>query len=369
MIEVLTDNGFQPFDGVLYKGEKETVKLAFDDGSYIIVTPDHKLLTSSGDTEVSELKIYSKVVSESGYKTIIRKEHVGEKHVYDLLNTGDTHRYVTNGVISHNCKFITQSYTLLDPFFLSNAINKLIKKPIKIIDKVRWFKKPEANKVYAVALDPAAGTRKDYAAIQVLEVPSMVQIAEWRSNSSTPKNQVRVLRDIMYDIEDALYDTGEQLDDPEIYYAVETNGVGLAAYRTIIETGEENFPGIFIKQKRTKANKSRVKTKGICMTNALKANMAVKLKQMLEYGMMDISSEALITELKFFINKGDNKFEAENGYNDDLVMSLLLALAVVEEVKAFLDEEDAEVLMDILEEYDTLDDEEIEEPLPLYLGL
>ena len=46
------------------------------------------------------------------------------------------------------------------------------------------------------ALDPAMGTGGDFAAIQIIELPTYKQIGEWRHNQTAIPGQIRILRDI-----------------------------------------------------------------------------------------------------------------------------------------------------------------------------
>ena len=43
--EVLTDDGYKSFKGVMYKGMEDSVKLTFDDNTELICSTDHELLT------------------------------------------------------------------------------------------------------------------------------------------------------------------------------------------------------------------------------------------------------------------------------------------------------------------------------------
>ena len=66
--------------------------------------------------------------------------------------------------------------------------------------QTRWYKKPTKEFTYAVALDPSMGTGGDNAAIQVFELPSYEQVAEWQHNT-TASAQVRIPKDICTHIE------------------------------------------------------------------------------------------------------------------------------------------------------------------------
>ena len=80
------------------------------------------------------------------------------------------------------------------------------------------------------------GTGGDYSAIQVFELPSYTQVAEWRHNPTAIPGQIRVLADICKYIESTT-------NAPQsIYWSVENNGLGEAALIVIHDFGEENIP-------------------------------------------------------------------------------------------------------------------------------
>jgi len=98
-----------------------------------------------------------------------------------------------------NCEFIINDETLIAPA-------KLIElegiEPSYKTGQVRWYKTPQAGKIYVVALDPSLGTGGDPSAIQVWEANTNEQVAEWRHNKTTIPEQIRILADICKHIND-----------------------------------------------------------------------------------------------------------------------------------------------------------------------
>ena len=76
---------------------------------------------------------------------------------------------------------------------------------------------------------------------------------------------------------------------------------------------------------------------------------------------MTISSRALAAELKVFVSRS-NTFEARPGQRDDLVMSLILALRMIEFVSTWDDQSHAAVTSNINDEDDSYDS-----PMPLFI--
>ena len=124
------------------------------------------------------------------------------------------------------CKFVSEDETLINPMVLTNltAIDPLFK-----MGEMRWFSEPIANHIYGATLDPSMGTGSDYSAIQVFDMTSMEQIAEWRHNKTITQDQVELLRRALLYIHHTLASDPAQVGDPEIYWSVENNSLGEAA--------------------------------------------------------------------------------------------------------------------------------------------
>lgn len=224
----------------------------------------------------------------------------------------------------HGCEFLIFDETLISSSCLLDMEGT---NPIEKQGQVRWFKRPVKGNTYLVALDPSLGTGGDYAAIQVLELPSCIQVAEWQHNRTIIQAQVRVLKEICGYIYDQI---GTETD---IYYSLENNTLGEAALVTLSELGEENIRGIFLSEPAKQGTARRYR-KGFTTTNKSKLVACAKLKTMIEYKKMVINSHNLISEFKNFVASGGS-YAAKPGETDDLVMSLLLAVRMVQILQNF----------------------------------
>lgn len=217
-----------------------------------------------------------------------------------------------------NCKFLIFDETLINSFCLSalDSIDPMYKQ-----GQVRWFTKPKPGHQYLVALDPSLGTGGDPAAIQVLELPDCIQVAEWQHNKTKIQQQVGILKEICQFIYD------EIRTETDIYYSVENNTLGEAALITISELGEENIRGTFMSEP-ARAGHSRAYRKGFTTTNKTKLAVCAKFKNMLEIKKLTINSSNTISELKTFVASGSG-YAAKIGETDDLVMALLLTIRMI----------------------------------------
>jgi hypothetical protein len=214
--------------------------------------------------------------------------------------------------------------------------------PVQKQGQVRWYKKPEKNHTYVVGLDPSLGTGGDPAAIQILELPGLKQIGEWQHNKTPIQRQVAILQEITQYIYDC---TGSATD---IYYSVENNTLGEAALISINEIGEENIRGIFLSEPH-KSGQSRAYRKGFNTTNRSKVAVCAKFKSLVENRKLHLASKNLISELKNFVAVGVS-FKAKIGETDDLVMSMLLCVRMMQALQNY-DSKLDDIMRDSGEEY------------------
>jgi hypothetical protein len=222
------------------------------------------------------------------------------------------------------CEFLTEDEILIDPQVL-----ELIKSRNEIskIGDIRWFSHPEPNKTYVVGLDPATGTGGDAAAIEVFQLPEMIQVAEWRDNNTPTTGQLRILLQILRYIDQTLRTNKSQRGAPEIYWTIENNGMGQATLDGIEETGEDAFPGIFVHEPK-KLGRPGSRRKGMSTQNKTKLAACSKFKSLIESGRIEIFSQLLIRELKFYVRSGEG-FSAKWGETDNLIAATLLCVRIM----------------------------------------
>ena len=230
-----------------------------------------------------------------------------------------------------NCEFIIADETLIAP---AKLIDLAGREPLYKTGQVRWFKRPEPDRIYAVGLDPSLGTGGDPAAIQVFEANTTEQVAEWRHNKTDIPTQVRILADIIKHINEHVKNSAN------IYYSIENNTIGEAALISIAEYGEENIEGYFLSESGTAAGR-RVR-KGFNTTNKPKLAACAKLKHLIESKRMQINSASLISELKNFVAAGSG-YAAKPGETDDLVMATVLVVRMLQLLQSYHTELDEQM--------------------------
>ena len=224
----------------------------------------------------------------------------------------------------HDCEFVIYEETLINALKLVSLEGV---DPVRTMGQVRWYKHPHPSCTYVVSLDPSAGTGGDYSAIQVLELPTMEQVAEWQHNKTPVEGQMRTMMEIMQYL--------RELQVKQIYWSVENNTIGEAALVVIRDTGEESFPGEFLHEPKKVAGKRA--RKGFHTSHRTKMEACLSFKRYVETDKIKIRSKALLSEIKNFVAKG-NSFSAKPGEHDDLVMSLLLGVRMIDYIATFEDE-------------------------------
>ena len=249
----------------------------------------------------------------------------------------------------HQCEFVIYDETLISPLKLLNL--KGIDPIMKTNSQVRWYQLPKAQHIYAVTLDPSAGTGGDNSAIQVVDVTSMTQVAEWCHNLTPVEGQIKVLMEILCFLRDH--------GCSQLYWTVENNSIGEASLVVIRDTGEETFPGEFVHEpKKVHGKRAR---KGFHTGHRSKMEACLSFKRLVENDKIKLLSKPLISELKTFVAR-NNSFSAKPGEMDDMVMSMMLNVRVISFVSSFEDNIYENVNSSL---QTTLDDDEYDGPLPI----
>lgn len=312
-LEILTDSGWEKFDGLTNKGVMHTITIKLE-GTEVTLTPDHHVfLNTLEKIPADKLKSGDLVLTLSGIKKILSIKENKLETVYDLVNVGKNKRFYASEVLCSNCEFIVADETLINPntLLMLESVEPEFKH-----GQVRWFSKPKKGNIYAVGLDPSLGTGGDPAAIQIFDATNTTQIGEWKHNRTDIPNQIKLLADINRYIV-------ECTDEPNnLYYSIENNSIGEASLISLNEYGEHNIVGTFLSERGKKR-------KGFTTTHKSKLAACAKLKTLIESKKMKIQSKASISELKTFIAHGGS-YAAKIGETDDLIMSTLLVIRMIQ---------------------------------------
>lgn len=213
-----------------------------------------------------------------------------------------------------------------DPLLISSITLQNIKPaaPIHEDRGVKFWSTVKSDSTYYVGVDIATGVEADFATIQILEFPSMIQFAEFRSN----KVNIQQLYSRVKWVLNYLLTCGneQKKKPPEVYWSFENNGVG-AAFGTLYQN-DETFPDAVLLSDQNRL--------GIATTSRNKILSCIELKNLVEKKNtgIKIHSDLLITELKNYISTGKS-YAAKRGSTDDLIAAMLVIIQLLQRAAQF----------------------------------
>ena len=214
-----------------------------------------------------------------------------------------------------DCDFNTSGDTVFYAEYLEFYEQTYIKDPLEKrgADQNLWIWEPaDYSRTYIVVADVARGDGKDYSAFHIIDIETNTQVAEYKGQLGT-KEYGHLLVGIATEYNEAML-------------VVENASIGWATIQTIIDRGYTNLY-YSSKSDATKANSYFDKymdtskmVPGFSMTSRVRPLIIGKLQEYISDQSVTIQSKRLIEEMKVFIWK-NGRAEAQQGYNDDLVMS------------------------------------------------
>jgi len=221
-----------------------------------------------------------------------------------------------------DCDFSTSGDTVIEPSTLNWYQENTVREPQEKSgpNQSYWvWHYCDAMKSYMVVADVARGDGKDYSTYHVIEVDTLVQVAEYKDQVST-KDFARMLvsraiewNNAMLVIENAnigwdVVTTIQEMGYPNLYYSPKSEiaGTQIELYVQKFDKGDGMVPGFSMNQR----------------TRPL---VIEKSRSFLEEKSVVIRSQRLLDEYRVFIWK-HGKAQALQGYNDDLVISFSTAL-------------------------------------------
>lgn len=211
------------------------------------------------------------------------------------------------------CEFIGSTNTLIHPTKIRTLV---FQNPVTKENYLDIYELPQAGKTYVISVDVAEGQEKDYSTFSVIDVTQIPykQVAKYRNNKIAPMLYPTVI-----------YTAAKKYN--EAFVLVEINSIGMQvadilhnelAYENLIKirnakgkVGQQVTPG-YTKQMQFGLKQS-VQTKKIGCAN---------LKSLIENDKLIINDADTIMELTTF-SEHKQSFAAEEGNNDDLVMTLV----------------------------------------------
>lgn len=212
------------------------------------------------------------------------------------------------------CEFIGSSNTLINP----NKLSALVFHDPKFVNEnIKIWKEPEKDHVYAICVDTSRGIGNDYSVFTVVDcsvVPYEV-VCTYRSNVISPMLFPNIIYDAATRYNRAIVlveinDIGQQVADI-LHHEMEYEGILTAEWKG--RAGQLLTAGFGGKSQQL----------GVRTTKQLKRVGCAGLKTIIENDRLVLNDFEIVKELTAFCVKGTS-YAAEEGYHDDLVMSLVL---------------------------------------------
>jgi hypothetical protein len=329
-LKIQTPTGMKSFSGMSKTWHEEVVEI-ISTSNKIICGLHHKFLVECGWCDAEHIEPgMSLTTIDGGDDPILSVKILKEpQFLYDLLDVEGGSAYMTTGVISHNCQFISSEAMLLDSLKLSYL---KAAQPIREDMGFKFWKEDFGgrDKTYLVGIDPATGTGNDFTVIQVVEFPSLEQVIELRLNQvNVPLIYAKIKWLFKF-----LRKPGKMGGRSEILWTFERNGVGEALV-ALIQNDESPDGGVYIDGVDLYSEKDN--RLGVYTTNKVKMLTCMQLKNLLEKGSKDglhIRSETLLFELQNFISVG-NTYKAKTGCTDDAVMAMTLIMKLLTRLSSY----------------------------------
>jgi hypothetical protein len=218
-----------------------------------------------------------------------------------------------------NTEFECEFLGSIDTLITSSKLKTLTyKTPIQSNAGLDVYEQPQKDHTYFMCADVSRGTSNDYSAYLVFDVTQVPYriVAKFRDNTIKPLmfpqkiyhvarayNQAFVLIEVN--------DIGEQVANA-MQFDLEYDNLVMATMRG--RAGQIMGGGF-------SGGKAQL---GVRTTKAVKKIGCSNLKAMIEHDKLIIQDFDIIAELSTYILKGKDKYEAEEGSNDDLVACLVM---------------------------------------------
>jgi hypothetical protein len=312
--EILTPDGWMPFHGIRKVTKDSSVTISAANRT-LTCSPNHPLKTPDGWILASELSTGSEIYHQDQLTSISSIETSSETiELFDVLEV-KTHEYYTNDFISHNCDFVGSIHTLISP-------SKL--KTLAYIDPIhkngegfKVYEKPEPKHTYVLCVDVSRGQNIDYSAFTIMDITTTPYklVATFKNNTMSPMV-----------FPNAIHVAAKQYNNA--YVLIEINDMGGQVAEIMhSELEYENLLSATLRGRKGQVLDGGfgggVSQFGVRMSEVVKRTGCSILKSLIEGEKILIQDFDVIKELFAFVSK-KNSFEAEVGYHDDLVMTLVI---------------------------------------------
>jgi len=318
-IKILTPYGYKSFAGI-QKLEKESISihtltksLTCSHNHPVCINFETQEYIKAGNVNVGE-QVYTK----DGYESITYIKPLGVLEVYDLVGVEDNPCYFTNGILSHNCQFLSVGDSAINDALFYELSQKCVEPSIVLEDgNYKIFEEPDSSRIYVAGVDISEGVGIDASVIQIFDITDprhIKQVAVYHNRQIPPLEFTNKLHTI-------LRNWGSPLA------LIERNNCGAQVVdRLAFDIGYEKVVSYGAKV----AGRNRPQMGMIAHTNTKQkgvANMRHFVNDMKVVEFRDIET---LKEFKEFVRYPNGTWKAKGGFHDDRVMAAMYALFILE---------------------------------------
>ena len=220
-----------------------------------------------------------------------------------------------------DCDFLASGDTVFEPDDMSFFEQTYQRDPLERrgVDGNLWvWEGVDYTKSYMVVADVARGDSTDYSAFHIFDIEQCVQVAEYKGKLS-PKDFGNILVGIASEYNDALL-------------VVENANIGWATieqilereYRNLYYSSTANMESVESYMSKFERDKL---VPGFTMSARTRPLVIAKMIEYIREKSVTIQSKRLMSEMRVFVWK-NGKAQAQDRYNDDLLMACATALYV-----------------------------------------
>ena len=242
------------------------------------------------------------------------KRHEGFEDLYEVMtekgldvdkweDTTRANMPLKQWLQEYDCEFLGTGDTYLEGYLLKRMVEEIDDDyHIKYNNKMRVWKEPLPEHEYLIGVDVSLGRDRDYSAFHIINSYTGEQVAEFYSNK-TPINELAQI----LTTEARLYNTATVI--------IERNTIGNNLIDWMFNIYE--YDNLWIDDKNDF---------GIQVTTRNREEFLARMEEYIRNNVVKINSKRAVDELLTFIVDDNGKITADQGKNDDLIMSLSIVI-------------------------------------------
>jgi len=131
--QILTPAGYKNFAGIRKVEKSEYFHIVFNNNMELDCSVEHPFIKNGNKIKANKLSIGDYIDKENNEKQYILNIDLIKKPIklYDIIEVEDGNIFNTNGIVSHNCSFLSSGRSVIDYMLIEKYKDKYQKDPIE----------------------------------------------------------------------------------------------------------------------------------------------------------------------------------------------------------------------------------------------